>query len=329
MEFQIKRWVEFTFNIGCPNRCRCCPQQLLISRYFRDDKKRKSFIDVENFKNMLANVPRDIEIVFGAFSEAFVHPDAIDMIEYAANRGYKMHMFTTLRGLNAANVPRLKNIPMASYTVHLPDLVGNYTLPADDEYLEKLDAFHKLNLPHAEYMFLESSNPAEKKTIDEKIRRTLGGGGIFSYAPNDRAGTLTDEKLAKKSVSDNRKIICLRRLCNTKTKARPTCAEQLIFLPDGTAVPCCMDWGIRHPLGNILTQTYEEIINGPAMRRFEDAMMGKNNDDTICRHCVNAIDWNKKKWNNFKKTGKYEIAAGKNHLRRLLKHLGLKKWGHL
>ena len=60
-----------------------------------------------------------------------------------------------------------------------------------------------------------------------------------------------------------------------------------VLLPDGTLLLCCMDYGMKHILGNLLEQDYDalheseeakKIING-----FKDDTI-----DTLCRNCVNA-----------------------------------------
>ena len=61
-----------------------------------------------------------------------------------------------------------------------------------------------------------------------------------------------------------------------------------ILLPDGTVVLCCMDYGLKHILGNILTDTFEEIMDGEEMRKVKEGMNGNETLDILCRNCSYA-----------------------------------------
>ena len=61
-----------------------------------------------------------------------------------------------------------------------------------------------------------------------------------------------------------------------------------ILLPDGTVVLCCMDYGLKHILGNIFTNTFEEIMNGEEMRKVKEGMDGNETLDILCRNCSYA-----------------------------------------
>lgn len=61
-----------------------------------------------------------------------------------------------------------------------------------------------------------------------------------------------------------------------------------ILLPDGTVLLCCMDFGIKHVLGNLLTQSYEEICNGKELTMIKEGMNGNEKIDILCRRCTHA-----------------------------------------
>ena len=58
--------------------------------------------------------------------------------------------------------------------------------------------------------------------------------------------------------------------------------------PDGRVVLCNFDFGMKHVLGNLLEETYEEIMNGECMRRIVEAMDG-DQCDLLCRRCNFAL----------------------------------------
>ena len=61
--------------------------------------------------------------------------------------------------------------------------------------------------------------------------------------------------------------------------------EQIAVLVDGTVVPCCLDNNGDIPLGNILEETIEEILNKPQsikiQKNFENGMLTCK----LCKTC--------------------------------------------
>jgi radical SAM protein with 4Fe4S-binding SPASM domain len=73
-----------------------------------------------------------------------------------------------------------------------------------------------------------------------------------------------------------------------------TCAstpffDRNVLLPNGDVVLCCMDYNLKHVIGNLLTQTYDEIMNGEKL-----AQIIKWNEEegfnkcSICKSCENV-----------------------------------------
>jgi hypothetical protein len=55
---------------------------------------------------------------------------------------------------------------------------------------------------------------------------------------------------------------------------------QPVVLPDGTAILCCMDFALWHPLGNLLTDGYEEVC-----RYF----YANHRKFALCRYCTHNM----------------------------------------
>ena len=59
-------------------------------------------------------------------------------------------------------------------------------------------------------------------------------------------------------------------------------------MPDGTVVLCAMDFGMDHVLGNLLMQSYEEVMASPVLDELRRCMESEKNGSCICRECVIA-----------------------------------------
>ena len=62
------------------------------------------------------------------------------------------------------------------------------------------------------------------------------------------------------------------------------------MLPDGRVLLCCMDYGMKHVLGNLTEQSYEEIMNGKEIDKIKAAINGDESIDILCRGCSSATE---------------------------------------
>ena len=69
--------IEVTTRIGCKVNCYYCPQELLLSHYYQSDRKRKTLMKVEDFKQCLDKLPQNCDVVFCGMSEPLLNPDCI------------------------------------------------------------------------------------------------------------------------------------------------------------------------------------------------------------------------------------------------------------
>lgn len=61
-----------------------------------------------------------------------------------------------------------------------------------------------------------------------------------------------------------------------------------MLLPDGTVVLCCMDYGMEHIMGNLLFDSYEDIINGREANKIR-RNMAEETERILCRKCQYAV----------------------------------------
>ena len=94
-------------------------------------------------------------------------------------------------------------------------------------------------------------------------------------------------------------------------------APQFVMLPNCDLVLCCMDYALRHPVGNLLTQSWSEVIRSPEYERIKkDSYRLKGN--TICRQCV---------WSSFEYRLTYSVKrlAQTYYAKKLIKKYANKK----
>ena len=68
------------------------------------------------------------------------------MILYAHHRGHRIGVFTTLMGMNCADIDLIEKIPFYSFSVHFPTDEGLEKIGIDDIYLNSLNRLLESNI---------------------------------------------------------------------------------------------------------------------------------------------------------------------------------------
>jgi sulfatase maturation enzyme AslB (radical SAM superfamily) len=253
-------YLEITTHVGCPIRCRYCPQDTIIAAY----RKRSDLInlDLNTFKTCLDKVPREVTICFSGFCEPWLNPQCTRMVLYAAGRGHTIDVFTTLVGMKPEDIDALEKIRLNYFLVHLPSAGGHENITVDDNYVNVLRRL--AGSPIIATYHIRGKEVSEKirPVVKEKILRHR----IDSRAGNVSFGTLSQPE-RKRGV-----IACAR-----SEKAN-------IMFPNGDVILCCMDWKMQHVLGNLLASDYESLFRGEEFRKVEKGFADES-VPTICRYC--------------------------------------------
>ncbi|MFH0750167.1 MAG: SPASM domain-containing protein [Candidatus Gottesmanbacteria bacterium] len=64
-----------------------------------------------------------------------------------------------------------------------------------------------------------------------------------------------------------------------------------VILPDGSVILCCMDYGMKHILGNILTDDYSSLNKGNELNNVITGMKDETKE-ILCRYCEYSIPAN-------------------------------------
>lgn len=273
-DFYTSPMMEITTKLGCSVNCKYCPQELYIKEYLRTGNGEK-ILSLENFKICIDKLPENTFIEFAGFTEPFFNEKCIDMIKYAKERGYRVNLFTTLRGLKPEQVDDILKIDFEEFVLHAPDKQGYAVIPIDETYkkiLERLVNAKKTNGNcFIDYVSAQGDVPDEIKDI-------LGDDIRVYVVLNDRAGNLEDPCLYGKKGLVGRVRCELSKDINHN-----------VLLPDGRVIICSNDWGMKHVMGNLITDTYKQILNGEEAKKIRKAMASNDDKSVLCRNCFQAI----------------------------------------
>jgi radical SAM protein with 4Fe4S-binding SPASM domain len=64
--------------------------------------------------------------------------------------------------------------------------------------------------------------------------------------------------------------------------------KSMVVAWDGKVVPCCFDYDTKMVMGDLTTQTIDEIWNGPAYVALRQAEIEGRNNSALCANCTSA-----------------------------------------
>ena len=268
---------EITTRIGCKNMCSYCPQNTLLKAYF--EKDRVVMLSLDTYKLCLSKIPKSVDIHFSGYAEPFLNPQCSEMILHTYKEGYNISMFTTVVGITEKYVELIKEIPFETFTVHLPDNMDLTEIKVDEQYIKIVDLLIQNDIKNLSFMcpvrsLDEKINPALREVFDKHDFK------VNKRVVHSRSGSVDLEGVEKQKKLVGEIPYCDRLKCN-------------VLLPNGDVALCCMDYGLKHKLGNLLRDDFDDLYNNET---FKMLMKGLTDDsiDSLCRTCEHAADLQKK-----------------------------------
>ncbi len=202
----------------------------------------------DNFVKMLTNINTGIQINFAGVAENFYNPELINMIVYASLKKYSIGLYTTLENVTDDDVTFL-----AENNVEFEII-----------YFHRFENYNEDRFNH--YVDLFRNNLQIKSIIDLPITN-----------PFSRASNLNGFDIEKKYGS----LQC------------DFWGKNMIFyentvMPNGDIYICCMDFGLKHKIGNLFEFNYESDIFNAERNRLNNMLI--NNEDIICRRCEFSVE---------------------------------------
>jgi radical SAM protein with 4Fe4S-binding SPASM domain len=299
--------IEITTNVGCTLACTFCPQDKISKLYKRGPDRMMTF---ESYKTILSKIPSNVRIDFSGYSEPFLNTEALRFIEYTALNGYQQVVYSTLMGVSTSDAYRLRELlqerKINFMVIHLPDSHGNMPgFKISSEYLLNLEIL--LESDNVSCMTMSKTNeilPAIKdyvrKNCSRKIYKKLPKNKFARGFMGWRRGGALDtsginESYLLPSVRWSQPISC----------ASTPFYDSNVVMPNGNVHLCCMDYGGKHTLGNLLIDTYQDLFKSKEMTKIISINRQCNySEDTICRKCEDVLlhDYNYSGhgWNSFR-----------------------------
>ena len=271
--------MEITTVVGCTNACRYCPQDVLAKQYAkRPEAACHTVMRLTDFKTCLSRIPVFVRIHFSGMAEPWLNPDCMSMILHAHQRGYILSVYTTAVGMSARDIIHLERIPFSHFAIHLPGDDGRTRSPSDQVAIRKLQMLERRGIAGLQFRSIGPPHPAIRAALKSPIRE------MRVYR---RAGNLVSDRLEgltpKKQGFSPRRILRGEIRCS---RVEGMLLDRNVLLPNGDVLLCCMDYGLKHIVGNLLETSYAQLFQSSEYRRVQDGLV--YDSDIICRFCEAA-----------------------------------------
>ncbi len=269
------RKIDFTLQAGCPVRCDFCPQTLFLKEYKSLEKK----ITMDNFKLALSNLKNSSikTIQFAGFSEPLYHENFYDFVTLSIAAEFEVLVITTLKGLDIIKLKQIENLPIIWSISIQPINMQNRKGLNDEEAWNNIKSFMKLNFKFQPiFRCLDLNLSMEERNRLIMRGKELGIKNIVFGEFNTRAGIIAENQINK----FGKKIIC-------RYNIPPE------ILPNGDILLCCMDFGVRHIIGNIFKESFEKVLSSDSLKKIINIMDLKEDGKILCHTCEAAISMRK------------------------------------
>ena len=275
--------LELTTLIGCPLKCTFCPQDRLREAY--TDSVRS--LTEETLSVVLQKLPSDVRIVFSGFTEPWANKNCNTFVEMCLRQGRQIAIYTTLTHITLVHAIQLVDLlnshksQVEEVWIHMPDAHGNMPgFSYSTEYEQVLTYVKKVLDPS--FMTMSAD-----KRIDPNINIDVKPVNWYLHT---RANNVDVIKIKESTYNPAPRY----EFVTECTRERDYRAN--VLLPNGDVVLCCMDYGLKHKLGNLLTDTYDQLMNGAEMNKVK-RLAGSiaYTDDLLCKSCNDAhcrTPWN-------------------------------------
>ena len=269
-----KIYIEIT-NV-CNLKCKFCP----------DTNRKKEFMSVEKFEKIVEKIHKHTNLVcLHVKGEPLLHSDLEELLDILEKYNLKANITTngTLIKENLEILKNSKTVRQINFSIH--SLTQNKGL--ESEYLTNIftcaEQLKDIIISYRLWNITELQDNSINKYIIEEIEKyyniqnlaeTLKQNSFLKLGENlfiNQDIEFTWPNINGKEIIKNGRCLALK--------------DQIAILVDGTVVPCCLDNNGDIPLGNILEESLEDILNKDKAQTIRKNFENKVITCKLCRTC--------------------------------------------
>ena len=270
-----KRFKKVYLEIGnvCNLKCSFCP----------GTRRKPRQMTVEEFALAAARLREYTDyLYFHLMGEPLLHPQLESFLETAADMGYKVIITTNGTLLEKRGDVLLESGAVYKVNISLQSFEANDGGELE-AYISACAAFAAKAAALGKLCVLRLWNNNGLDTLNDNIRSILR-----VHFPQPWVKSRMSLRLAERVYLESGDKFDWPDM-SVKTEAQPSFCyglrDQIGVLADGTVVPCCLDHEGDIPLGNIFTQSVEDILSSPRATALYEGFSRRTAVEKLCQSC--------------------------------------------
>ena len=264
-------YIEITNN--CNLNCSFCSEVL---------KKRRN-MSLEEFEEVLNKIKDYTDYIYlHVKGEPLVHKDIIEFINKANEYNLKVNLTTngTIFNKYAKELGKCKNLNKINFSLHSENNKPNYL----EDIFDNIKYLSTNTTVIYRLWTLKNNKLDEKSTIIvDKIKEYYN----LSSETVDKIKNENNIKISSTIYVDKDNEFIWPTVNNHKSEG--FCyglSTHIAILVDGTVVPCCLDSNGVIELGNIFTDSLEDVINSNRYQNLLKSLRDRKPCEELCKSCV-------------------------------------------
>lgn len=266
-----KIFLEIT-NV-CNLSCSFCPGTV----------RKKQFMDYEMFKDLMIRLQGYATyLYFHLMGEPLLHPDFIPMLHCAKEHGFRV-ILTTNGTLLAEKKRQLLDAGVFKISISLHCYESNCMIQSLEQYLQDCFIFCDEAAQHGTICVLRLWNEGGADQRNQEILQY-----IKEFWGQDWQTNRSGFKIKERIFLEYGERFDWPSVSEAKGNTRGFCyalRDQIGILCDGTVVPCCMDSEGALALGNVFSESLEEILKKERAKEIFDGFTMHMLHEDLCKRC--------------------------------------------
>lgn len=279
---------------SCNLRCPECPSGL------RSFTRPTGMLQNDLFKKVIDELEKTlVYLTFYFQGEPYLHPNFLELVNYASKKGIYTATSTNAHYLNPENAEKTVSSGLDRLIISIDgttqETYQSYRVGGKlDKVIEGtrniLEARKKSKRkrPHVIFQFLvvkpnehqieEVEQLGKKLGVDEVVFKTAQ---IYDYE-NGSELIPTIDKYSRYKLRENGKYGIKNELLDHCWKMWQSC----VITWDGKVVPCCFDKDAHFVMGDLNKQSFQEIWSSEPYHQFRAQLLGSRSEIEMCKNCT-------------------------------------------
>jgi radical SAM protein with 4Fe4S-binding SPASM domain len=279
---------------SCNLRCPECPSGL------RSFTRPTGMLGADLYKRTIDELHQTLlYLIFYFQGEPYLHPQFLELVQYAADRNIYTATSTNAHYLTDDNARKTVESGLDRLIISIDgttqETYEQYRIGGKlDKVLEgtrnivRWKKALKSRTPHVVFQFLVVRPNQHQVSEVRALARQLGvddvwlkTAQIYDYEHGSDLMPTIDKYSRYAQQSDGS-----YRIKNAMADECWRMWHSCVVTWDGTVVPCCFDKDAHHRLGDLQTQTFSELWRGPAYQQFRHTLLESRSQIEMCRNCT-------------------------------------------